>query len=256
MDLASALSFLHPSVVHRDLKVRDLPSLACHRPPAAFMCNDGMRRLGMLTASHLTVLPQPMNILLDSDGTAMLIDFGVSRERDPAHSYFNTRAGGTPAYMAPEMFNGDKFDEKVDVFALACILCECMSCQSPWDGATNFGMIVYTVSIMDERPDIPEDCPDRMRRLINRCWEKDPHGRPSCYEIAHKLKAMIRTEEARIKQEAEKLTRIEDEDPAQDEVRMVMSQASIGTSANSLSSSIPPSPLPLADHRRPPIVER
>uniref|UniRef100_A0A061QQN4 Mitogen-activated protein kinase kinase kinase 7 n=2 Tax=Tetraselmis sp. GSL018 TaxID=582737 RepID=A0A061QQN4_9CHLO len=172
-DLANGLSFLHPYVVHRDLK--------------------------------------PMNILLDSDGTAMLIDFGVSRERDPKNSYFNTKAGGTPAYMAPEMFTGDKFSEKVDVYALACILCECLSRQSPWGTNSNFGAIVYAVSIMDERPEIPESCPERLQRLIGRCWDRNPHARPSCYEVLHKLRAMIAAEEARLACEAQQRGREQDE---------------------------------------------
>ena len=153
-----------------------------------------------------------MNILLDSDATAMLIDFGVSRERDPKHSYFNTKAGGTPAYMAPEMFTGDKFSEKVDVYALACILCECLSRQPPWSDNTNFGIIVYTVSVMDERPSIPDSCPQRLRRLISRCWDKDPRSRPSCYEITQKLNALVQQEQARLDAEVDRLARQQDEE--------------------------------------------
>mmetsp|Transcript_4586 Transcript_4586/g.11781 ORF Transcript_4586/g.11781 Transcript_4586/m.11781 type:complete len:425 (+) Transcript_4586:1281-2555(+) len=157
-DLASGLAYLHPYVVHRDLK--------------------------------------PMNILLDSDGTAMLIDFGVSRERDPQASYFSTKAGGTAAYMAPEMFTGSKFTEKVDVYALGCVLCEALARQAPWAGQTNFGVIVYHVSVVGERPPLPPGCPRRLGRLISRCWAADPHARPSCYEVMHKLGAMIAAEEA------------------------------------------------------------
>ena len=141
---------------------------------------------------------QPMNILLDGDGTAMLIDFGVSRERDPRHSYFNTKAGGTPAYMAPEMFNGDRFSEKVDVYALACILWECVSREMLWGGETNFGVIVYSVSINEDRPRIPASCPEPLARLIARCWHTDARLRPSCYEISMKLQGMIDREEARL----------------------------------------------------------
>merc|ERR550532_1152562 len=71
-DIAVGLSHMHPTVVHRDLK--------------------------------------PANILIGADGTAKLIDFGLSRGKDPYVSYISTEAGGTPNYMPPEMFNGSHID--------------------------------------------------------------------------------------------------------------------------------------------------
>ena len=41
-------------------------------------------------------------------------------------------------YMAPEQFNGSHLDEKVDVYALGCILNECLTRRGPWRDAPNF----------------------------------------------------------------------------------------------------------------------
>jgi serine/threonine protein kinase len=79
-DIAEGLAYLHPSVIHRDLK--------------------------------------PQNILLDEEGRAKIADFGISRVKDPAKSYLTqmTAENGTPMYMSPEQMNGGKVDEKVRIF--------------------------------------------------------------------------------------------------------------------------------------------
>ena len=41
-------------------------------------------------------------------------------------------------YMAPEQFNGSHLDEKVDVYALGCILNECLTGRQPWTSSPNF----------------------------------------------------------------------------------------------------------------------
>ena len=55
----------------------------------------------------------------------------------------NDSAGGTPVYMAPEQFNGSYLDEKVDVYALGCILNECLTRRRPWDSAPNFYQVRF-----------------------------------------------------------------------------------------------------------------
>eukprot|EP00193_Tetraselmis_chui_P000733 CAMPEP_0177757570 /NCGR_PEP_ID=MMETSP0491_2-20121128/3712_1 /TAXON_ID=63592 /ORGANISM="Tetraselmis chuii, Strain PLY429" /LENGTH=984 /DNA_ID=CAMNT_0019273227 /DNA_START=910 /DNA_END=3864 /DNA_ORIENTATION=- len=156
-DIASALAYLHPTVVHRDLK--------------------------------------PDNVLLTSDGHAKLIDFGISRGKDPFKSYIMTQTGGTPIYMAPEQFNSPKFDEKADVYALGCILYEMYTRQPPWKGYSHFCQIIVAVAFNNERPPIPTDCPENLRRLINKCWRQDPGTRPACAEVVRLLEIMLQDTE-------------------------------------------------------------
>ncbi|PSC71845.1 serine threonine kinase [Micractinium conductrix] len=156
-DAAAGLAYLHPSVVHRDLK--------------------------------------PQNILLDAQGHAKLADFGISRVKDPTKSYLSqvTNDNGTPMYMAPEQFVGGRVDEKVDVFALGVILNECFTRRQPWREAHLF-QIVLKVAINGERPWMDPDTPEPLRRLITKCWHQDPRARPSCAEVARMAAYMIQEE--------------------------------------------------------------
>ncbi|EFN52665.1 hypothetical protein CHLNCDRAFT_138610 [Chlorella variabilis] len=154
-DMAAGLAYLHPSVVHRDLK--------------------------------------PQNVLLDGEGRAKLADFGISRVKDPTKSYLSqvTNDNGTPMYMAPEQFNGSRVDEKVDVYALGVILNECYTRRQPWRDSQHFFQIILKVAINGERPWVDPDCPEPLRRLITKCWHQDPHMRPSCAEIMRLAAFMI-----------------------------------------------------------------
>lgn len=82
---------------------------------------------------------KPANILLTSDGTPKITDFGLARHTDSDHGH--TQAGavmGTPAYMAPEQASGRTREAgpTVDVYALGAILYECLAGRPPFQGAT------------------------------------------------------------------------------------------------------------------------
>jgi hypothetical protein len=157
-DIAEGLAYLHPSVIHRDLK--------------------------------------PQNILLDEEGRAKIADFGISRVKDPAKSYLTqmTAENGTPMYMSPEQMNGGKVDEKVDVYALGCILNEAYTRRQPWKDSNHFFQIILKVAINGERPWMDPDCPEPLKRLIVKCWHQDPHQRPSCADIMRRTDILIQEE--------------------------------------------------------------
>ncbi|MEW5302145.1 MAG: hypothetical protein WDW36_004954 [Sanguina aurantia] len=162
-DIAAGLAYLHPGVIHRDLK--------------------------------------PQNVLLDKDGRAKIADFGISRFKDPYKSFVSvTQQGGTPNYMAPELFNGTRVDEKCDVFSLGCIMYEAMTRKVPFEelGQENFNMglfqIILAVAIHAQRPHLPDDMPAPMRALIIACWDHTPKKRPTVPEVLFSLESLIREE--------------------------------------------------------------
>ena len=151
-EISSALAYLHPSIVHRDLK--------------------------------------PQNILMGSDGSAKVADFGIAKFKQS--TYLNTtRGNGTPSYMAPESFGSEKISEKADVFSLGMILWECLTGDSPWKEVDIPFQVVMLVGVEKKRPEIPEDCPKQLASLIKRCWDDDPHRRPSCAEVERRTRLLL-----------------------------------------------------------------
>mmetsp|Transcript_15477 Transcript_15477/g.39440 ORF Transcript_15477/g.39440 Transcript_15477/m.39440 type:complete len:1066 (-) Transcript_15477:804-4001(-) len=150
--IASALAYLHPTIVHRDLK--------------------------------------PQNILIDSDGSAKVCDFGISRFKQSTYLH-TTRGNGTPAYMSPECFGSEKISEKADVFSLGMILWECWTGETPWKEVTIPFQVVMLVGVEKRRPELPENCPKQLASLIQKCWDDDPHRRPSCAEVERRTRLLM-----------------------------------------------------------------
>ena len=60
------------------------------------------------------------------------------------------------------------------------------TCQEPYEGL-GFERIMWLVGHDDYRPEIPANCPDVLRELIQKCWDKDREKRPEAEEILSKL---------------------------------------------------------------------
>ncbi|OBB94858.1 serine/threonine-protein kinase [Mycobacterium sp. 852002-40037_SCH5390672] len=98
--------------------------------------------------THRDVKPQ--NILITGDDFAYLVDFGIaSAKTDEKLTQLGT-AVGTLKYMAPERFSSDEVTSRADVYALACVLYECLTGAPPY-GADSTGMLV-TAHMMQPIP--------------------------------------------------------------------------------------------------------
>ena len=82
---------------------------------------DAAHRRGLV---HRDV--KPANVLLDEEGHAYLADFGITKQVGSD----STQTGaiiGTLDYLAPEQIRSEPVDGRTDVFALACVLYECLA---------------------------------------------------------------------------------------------------------------------------------
>lgn len=88
---------------------------------------------------------KPENIMIDAGGNARLMDFGLARMLDAQTMTMTGSLLGSPAHMAPEIIEGDDYDERVDIFALGTILYYLCSGKLPFDGQ-NPAVVLHRVA--------------------------------------------------------------------------------------------------------------
>ncbi len=124
---------------------------------------------------------KPANILIDGEGDACVVDFGLARESEAQSEL--TRSGhflGTPAYMAPEQARGssDEIGECTDIYALGAVLYECLTGRAPFRGES----IVELVRAVCDTPPIPPrkldvKIPRELETICLKALSKQPQDR-------------------------------------------------------------------------------
>ena len=113
------------------------------------------------------------NIFLSHEGHATILDFGILRSRISNAPI--TRMGmvmGTPHYMAPEQALGLKtVDHRVDLYALAVVLFECLTGTLPFEADSEMGLIQMQAhqpppEILDRAPWVPKAVAQMMRKAL------------------------------------------------------------------------------------------
>jgi serine/threonine protein kinase len=130
---------------------------------------------------------KPANVFLPAGdpSQAKVLDFGIARRLfDPQQNLRLTSANaalGTPLYMAPEQARGaSNVDGRADIFALGCVLFECLAGQPPFAGASPTAVMAKiclddSVDVARQRPETPPD----LVALIAHMLAKDPDQRPA-----------------------------------------------------------------------------
>jgi protein kinase-like protein len=129
---------------------------------------------------------KPSNVMIDGEGRVRITDFGLAvRTADGGTG----DVVGTPAYMAPEQFDGRPATAQTDIYALGLILYEIYTGRRPLDAATWDGWKSQHSQVEPRSPgEVERDVEEPVARAILRCLEKDPARRPrSALQLAASL---------------------------------------------------------------------
>lgn len=167
LGLFRGLAFLHsqnPVVMHRDLKPGNL-------------------------------------MLLEDKWNLKIIDFGLSRplgkigmgetREDGTHRLFGkqlTMATGTFRYMAPEVFAGEHYSEKADVYTAALILWQTNTGLKPFYNEEK--SLNQEVERSKKRPPLDKVSIDGLKPLLEQAWHVDPTARPGALALSLQLESL------------------------------------------------------------------
>ena len=147
---------------------------------------------GLAEAHRLGVVHRdlkPSNIMIDKEGNARIMDFGIARSLKAKGITGADVMIGTPEYMSPEQVEAKEVDQRSDIYSLGVILYEMVAGRIPFEGDSSLSIAIKhkTEEPLDPRKfntQLSED----LSRVILKCLEKDKVNR---YQSAEELQSEL-----------------------------------------------------------------
>jgi serine/threonine-protein kinase len=132
---------------------------------------------------------KPGNIMIDRNGDARILDFGISRSLRAEGMTLQGVAVGTPEYMSPEQIECVDIDCRSDIYSLGIVLYEMATGCLPFKGETPLSVVVKHKNEIPRNPrELNNQIPEDLSGLILKCLEKDKVKR---YQSADELGAAL-----------------------------------------------------------------
>jgi eukaryotic-like serine/threonine-protein kinase len=130
---------------------------------------------------------KPANVKVTADDKVKVLDFGLAKafendaasgnaENSPTLTLESTRAGvimGTAGYMSPEQARGKAVDKRADIWAFGVVLYEMLAGRFAFEGETVSDTLAAVLRADIDWARLPTNVPPKVRRLLQRCLERD-----------------------------------------------------------------------------------
>ncbi|MEV3936263.1 protein kinase [Glycomyces sp. NPDC049804] len=131
---------------------------------------------------------KPGNMLVGSDGTVKIVDFGIAAAKGGAGLTETGTVMGTLAYASPEQLQGAQLTGATDLYSLGIVGYECLAGRPPFAG--NEPTAAIAGHLTGQPGPLPPDVPGPVAQIIMRCLAKDPRQRfASAAELAQVCKS-------------------------------------------------------------------
>jgi serine/threonine protein kinase/Tfp pilus assembly protein PilF len=121
---------------------------------------------------------KPRNIMLDKEGSAYVMDFGIAKSFEAEELTKEGTVVGTPHYMSPEQAEGRKVDHRSDIYSLGAIMYEMLTGKPPFTADSDIGIVHKHITETPKPPSkLNPQIPEALENIILKCLEKKPEER-------------------------------------------------------------------------------
>ncbi|MDO5426739.1 MAG: Stk1 family PASTA domain-containing Ser/Thr kinase [Coriobacteriia bacterium] len=120
---------------------------------------------------------KPQNIMVQPDGNAKVMDFGIARAKNSVKTHTSSVLG-TAHYISPEQAQGKEITQSSDIYSLGCVMYEAVTGKLPFDGED---AVAVAMKQVNEKPAAPRsikpDIDPDLEKIIGMAMNKDPQKR-------------------------------------------------------------------------------